>query len=250
LPAPGGPTKSKCLPADSAARGWSMSEGVSVPLASDRSAAQIETVAVLARWSDGGVGSGDGGRFVLSVGLAHDVRFGVGLVLAQKAATQRREQLTTLGPFRAGERQRCSSGYSEAIVDRNEYDGYLSGWPEAVLVTSQPKLARPRRKDESCGGGVEPARGSEIIDGILAPMLESAAAPVPRPGKRATGSARPTSPSTSYAESQRRHPGSLIRSGASRCAHPQYRSARNSKPRCPTLASSRTDAGVLVECPR
>jgi hypothetical protein len=41
-----------------------------------------------------------------------------------------------------------ASGYREAIVYRAEYGEALTGWPKAVLVTSAPVAAAPRREDE------------------------------------------------------------------------------------------------------
>lgn len=65
----------------------------------------------------------------------------------------------------------AAAGYGEAIVYRHEYDRYLTGWPKAVLVTSQPTLGKPRREDDAVAVAWNQLADSEIIDGILAPML-------------------------------------------------------------------------------
>ena len=72
----------------------------------------------------------------------------------------------------------AASGYCEAIVYRHEYDRYLTGWPKAVLVTSQPTPGKPRREDDVVAVAWNQLAGSEIIDGILAPVLEPAERPV------------------------------------------------------------------------
>jgi hypothetical protein len=68
----------------------------------------------------------------------------------------------------------AASGYGEAILYRHEYDKYLTGWPKAVLVTSHATLGRPRREDDVVAVAWNQLADSEIIDGILAPMMESA----------------------------------------------------------------------------
>jgi hypothetical protein len=67
-----------------------------------------------------------------------------------------------------------ASGYAEAIGYRHEYDRYLTGWPKAVLVTSQPTLGKPRREDDVVAVAWNQLADSEIIDGMLAPMVDSA----------------------------------------------------------------------------
>jgi hypothetical protein len=61
----------------------------------------------------------------------------------------------------------AASGYAEAIVYRHEYASYLTGWPKAVLVTSQPTPGRPRREDDVVAVAWNELAGSSVLDGML-----------------------------------------------------------------------------------
>jgi hypothetical protein len=61
----------------------------------------------------------------------------------------------------------AASGYAEAIVYRHEYATYLTGWPKAVLVTSQPIHGRPRREDDVIAVAWNELIASSALDGML-----------------------------------------------------------------------------------
>lgn len=61
----------------------------------------------------------------------------------------------------------AASGYAEAIVYRHEYAPYLTGWPKAVLVTSQPTYGKPRREDDVVAVAWNELIGSSVLDGML-----------------------------------------------------------------------------------
>lgn len=65
----------------------------------------------------------------------------------------------------------AASGYAEAIVYRHEYAEYLSGWPKAVLVTSQPTHGEPRRDDDVVAVSWTALGTSVVLDAIVERIL-------------------------------------------------------------------------------
>jgi hypothetical protein len=61
----------------------------------------------------------------------------------------------------------AASGYAEAIVYRHEYAAFLTGWPKAVLVTSQAMPGKPRRHDDVVAVAWNELAASSILDGML-----------------------------------------------------------------------------------
>jgi hypothetical protein len=60
-----------------------------------------------------------------------------------------------------------AQGYREAMVYRAEYGSALTGWPKAILVTSGPIAAAPRREDEVIAVGWDRWVPAEVIEGLL-----------------------------------------------------------------------------------
>jgi len=60
-----------------------------------------------------------------------------------------------------------ASGFGEAIVYRHEYAPFLLGWPKAVLVTSYPVDAAPRRDDDVVAVNWAALGESGVVDGLL-----------------------------------------------------------------------------------
>ncbi len=60
-----------------------------------------------------------------------------------------------------------AQGYREAMVYRAEYGEALSGWPKAILVTSGPIAAAPRREDEVIAVGWDRWVPAEVTDALL-----------------------------------------------------------------------------------
>jgi hypothetical protein len=63
-----------------------------------------------------------------------------------------------------------ASGYREAIVYSAEYGQALTGWPKAILVTSAPVAAAPRREDEVIAVGWDTWVPEVVVDGLLEGM--------------------------------------------------------------------------------
>jgi hypothetical protein len=61
----------------------------------------------------------------------------------------------------------AASGYAEAIVYRHEYAPYLTGWPKAVLVTSQVTRGLPRREDDVVAVCWNDLGDAGILDGMI-----------------------------------------------------------------------------------
>ena len=64
-----------------------------------------------------------------------------------------------------------ASGFGEAIVYRHEYAPFLLGWPKAVVVTSYPVDAAPRREDEVVAVNWAGLSESGVVDGVLEGVL-------------------------------------------------------------------------------
>ena len=60
-----------------------------------------------------------------------------------------------------------AEGYREAIVYRAEYGAALTGWPKAILVTSAPIAAAPRREDEVIAVGWDRWVPEPVLDGLV-----------------------------------------------------------------------------------